>query len=190
MNFALELLRSNFGHITCTAGGHERKDLLEDVLQIVVLRNPYDTITSGAERYLDTSNHKGMPKEETINISNIEAVGYQIAGEEERYFEFFKDIESFNNIKILSFELLTENPKKFINKVGSFFNTTPYQNQDLENNIFKKLKESGYGNRIPREKDSSRKIMDQLTIDMYPKETWRCWTMYSNLKAKLDLEGV
>ena len=116
MNFALELLRSNFGHITCTAGGHERKDLLEDVLQIVVLRNPYDTITSGAERYLDTSNHKGMPKEETINISNIEAVGYQIAGEEERYFEFFKDIESFNNIKILSFELLTENPKKFINK--------------------------------------------------------------------------
>lgn len=188
--FAIELLKSNFD-ILCMSSGHEKKDLLNDALQVVILRNPYDAIASGAERYMNTSNHKGLLEEEKLNISDIEGIKYQISrGEEERYFEFFKDIENFKNIKIFSFELITENSKKFIDEVGKFFKHTPLHNEKEENNIFKKLAESGYANRIPREKSDSRIVIDNLILEMYPKETWRCWEIYSNLKAKLDLEGL
>ena len=102
--FAIELLQSRFGHIPCTAGGHERKDILGNDLRVVILRNPYDAIASGAERYMDTSNHKGLLEEEKLNISDIDGIRFQISrGEEIRYFKFFKDIENLKNIKILSF---------------------------------------------------------------------------------------
>lgn len=189
--FAIELLQSSFGHIPCTAGGHERKDILGNDLRVVILRNPYDAIASGAERYMDTSNHKGLLEEEKLNISDIDGIRFQISrGEEKRYFEFFKDIENLKNIKILSFELLTKDPKKFIDEVGKFFKHAPLPNEKEKNNIFKKLAESGYANRIPREKNDSRIVIDNLVLEMYPKETWRCWEIYSNLKAKLDLEGL
>ena len=53
LNFAQDLLRLAFKeyNVNFTAVGHERKDM-EAVKekQIALIRNPYDTVASGAER--------------------------------------------------------------------------------------------------------------------------------------------
>lgn len=188
MTYSLRLIRLILNgideYIQVYAGGHDRKDIDIPVPQIVLLRNPYDSIASGAERWIDTSNHKPLIGQKLYSISDIDGVKNQIFCEAKRYFEFLDGAEKLDHIKFVKFETLTENPSLFIKIVIKYFdiNSVPVKVTDDDIQlVFKDLIKNGEGNRAPRDKSESRKLIDSWVRDMYPKETWNCWHVYNKL---------
>lgn len=193
MNFATTLLRLSFGR-PFIATGHERRHVELVQPQIVILRNPYEAIASGAERWFesyghdDFINHEKLIKEE--DYSNTDLIKEVIGWEAERYIEFFKNIDSLTHVKIFSFELLTKNSDLFIQKVIEAF--------DLEKRVFKisdkkaidEVSINGNPNRVPHEKTKARELINNVLLDMYPKETWEAWKIYSELKVNLETQGL
>lgn len=189
-NFALALIQKTYD-ILCESRGHMRKELEDGVHQISVLRNPYDCIASGAERWIAGSGHVNFENSEDLTtIDKIDEVKERIRWEEKRYREFFKDIESLDYIKLVSFELLIENPDKFLQVCKEFFNIKRPLLSPTKEEILKAASSEGRGNRIPRKGSGDRKIINDLILEMYPKETWECWKIYSKLKTKLNEEGL
>jgi hypothetical protein len=189
-NFALGLINSTYA-IECSSRGHMRKEVEGGGDQISVLRNPYDCIASGAERWLVNSGHLDFVDSKYLTtIDNVGAVKERIRWEERRYRDFFDNIESLDYVKVVSFELLTENPDKFLDICKDFFNIERPRLNPSKEEILKESSSNGRENRIPREMSMDRKIINDLVLAMYPKETWKCWKIYSDLKAKLDKEGL
>lgn len=190
MTYATLLLKLVFDNIV-SGGGHERHDIENSGPQIVILRNPYDTVASGAERWVIGSGHKEFQtSKDRVEETDVESLALRIKWEEKRYLDFFKNIEDLENIKILSFELLTQNTKKFIQEVGLHYGYTYDGDEELEAKAINELKIHGYENRAPREKFPARQIIEDIMAKKYNKETWESWKIYSELKAKLDEKGL
>lgn len=190
MNFALNLLRVAYDTLAL-GKSHERKDIEEAVPQVVILRDPYDTISSGAERWIKSSNHGTfLNSEELLEESDIEGIKTVIGWEEKRYFDFFKDIEELKHIKVISFDLLINDSKKFIVESGKHFGLVFDNKVVLDSDALDAVKLEGNSNRVPRGKATARQTIENLMDEMYSKEEWRCWKIYSELKTKLDEEGL
>jgi hypothetical protein len=191
MNFAVEAL--NIGLKERTIGGkHLRSEIDESIKQIAILRNPYDAVASGAERWINTSNHKDFDtnKVELLDIKDTPAVLLTIDSHSREYINFFKDIELLDNIKLFSFEFVTQNHNQFIKEVAEFFNLNPIVDEVLIEDIFHQIDLKNNRNRRPREKAEARKVIDELINKSYPQDSWEAWEIYSDLKAKLDKKGL
>jgi hypothetical protein len=193
MNFAQDLLNLSFDKATFATVGHERKDM-EDTpgKQIAILRNPYDTIASGAERWIKSSNHKDfVDSEDLLEESNIEGIKHFIGFESKRYYDFFNNIEALDKVKVISFEFLTQQRDAFLDFVQKYYELEKFViNRSSDEDVFDKIKLRNNVNRVPREKANARKIIDNLIIEMYSKDEWECWKIYSDIKAKLDEQGL
>lgn len=193
MNFAQDLLNLSFDKATFATVGHERKDM-EDTpgKQIAILRNPYDTIASGAERWIKSSNHKDfVDSEDLLEESDIEGIKHFIGLESKRYYDFFNNIEALDKVKVISFEFLTQQRDEFLDFVQKYYELEKFViNKSSDEDVFDKIKLRNNVNRVPREKANARKIIDNLIIEMYSKDEWECWKIYSDIKAKLDEQGL
>jgi hypothetical protein len=193
MNFAQDLLNLSFDKATFATVGHERKDM-EDTpeKQIAILRNPYDAVASGAERWMKSSNHKDfVDSEDLIEESDIDGIKAFIGHESKRYYDFFNNIEALDKVKVVSFEFLTQHRDEFLDFVQKYYNLEKFTiNKSSDEDVFDKIKLRNNVNRVPREKAAARKIIDDLMLEMYSKDEWECWKIYSELKAKLDEQGM
>jgi hypothetical protein len=187
ITFASKLLRSSFLGVSVPAT-HEINKIKNDDKQIVILRNPYNTIASGAERWVTTSNHYPfIGNKHLVEPGDIKGIKNVITWEEHRYIEFFKDIDNVNNTKILTFEMLTLKPDEFVKQCKEYLEISCEITKILPLEIFKEMKYiEKLGNRMPREKAEVRKTIDELVLEMYPKETWEAWKIYSDLKEILE----
>lgn len=189
MNFAINLLRVAYNK-PALGKTHEREYIEEEIPQIVILRNPYDTIASGAERWIRSAKHTTfLDSPDLVEESDIDGIKTAIGWEEKRYFKFFNNIEDLKHIKILSFDLLTNDSKKFIIESGEHFGLTN-SNLTIDSDVLEAVKLNGNENRVPRETSDARQIINDLIDKMYSKEDWRCWKIYSDLKAQLDEKGL
>jgi hypothetical protein len=189
-NYAVVILNWGFSTIS-RHNGHMREGIEVDIPQITILRNPFDCIASGAERWLKETEHRSFKyRDDLIELDDLDRIRKSITWEEARYIEFFKDIDQLPNVKVFSFELLTENPKKFLEEVKVFFNREEDIKTFEDEKVFARVIKDGNVNRIPREHKQGRKIIDEMIQEMYQKETWEAWKIYSELKAKLDAEGL
>jgi len=190
LNFAQDLLRLAFKeyNVNFTAVGHERKDMEEiKEKQIALIRNPYDTIASGAERWLRVSGHKdNLGYVRLLEESDIEGIRESIKREEERYYDFFYKIEDLDQVKIISFETLTKNQDLFIDIVKEYYGLSHMKTKKTtDEEVFDKIRERKNFNRIPRDQASGRTIINQLVLEMYPKDQWECWKIYLEIKSRL-----
>jgi hypothetical protein len=189
-NYAIVLLNWCFRTIS-RHNGHERRGIEVDIDQITILRNPFDCIASGAERWLKDSSHRSFKyRDDLIEIDDLEKIRQSITWEEKRYIEFFKNIDLLPNVKIFSFELLTNNQQKFLEEIKIFFDREEEIRISEDEKIFERNILDGNFNRIPREPSEGRKIINKFMSEMYNKETWEAWKIYSDLKAKLDQQGL
>lgn len=192
MNFALNLLRLSFNNqfLEITTAGHERKDIAEEVPTLVILRNPYDAIASGAERWLRTSEHvyfkDGVG---LIEEDNKKQIVDQILREKERYLEFFTDIEDLKHVKIIDFDTLTKNPDLFVKKVAEHFGIEYKITPRSEDEVIKAVIDSGNANRVPRAKSSGREKVDRYTKALFPEDEFKSLKVYLDLKRKIE-EGL
>jgi hypothetical protein len=190
LNFAQDLLRLAFKeyNVNFTAVGHERKNMEEtEGKQIALIRNPYDTIASGAERWLRVSGHKDhLGYAQLLEESDIEGIRDSIKREEERYYDFFYKIEDLDRVKIISFETLTKNQDLFVETVKEYYDLGYMKTKNVtDEEVFDKVRERKNFNRIPREQASGRTIINQLVLEMYPKDQWECWKIYLEIKSRL-----
>jgi hypothetical protein len=190
LNFAQDLLRLAFkeNNVNFTAVGHERKDMEEiKEKQIAIIRNPYDTIASGAERWLRVSGHKdylGHPR--LLEESDIEGIRKCIKEEEKKYYDFFYKIEDLDQVKIISFETITKNQDLFIDTVKQYYGLSHMKTKrTTDEEVFDKIRERKNFNRVPRNQSSGRTIINQLVLEMYPKDQWECWKIYLKIKSRL-----
>lgn len=191
MNFALQTLQIAFKE-GAVGGKHVRSEIDESAKQIAILRNPYDAVASGAERWINTSGHKDFDSKEAplLDITNTQAVAGTIDSHSREYINFFKDIEKLDNIKLFSFEFVTQHHGRFIKEVAEYFGIIPSIEESSIQEIFNKVDSSDNKNRRPREITGARKIIDEMTKKAYPQDIWEAWKIYSDLKAKLDAKGL
>jgi hypothetical protein len=190
LNFAQDLLRLAFKeyNVNFTAVGHERKNMEEtEEKQIALLRNPYDTVASGAERWLRVSGHKDHAGYfRLLEESDIEGIRESIKREAERYYDFFNKIEDLDRVKIVSFETLTKNHDLFVDIFKEYYDLGYMKTKKVtDEEVFDKVRERKKFNRIPREQSSGRTIINQLVLEMYPKDQWECWKIYLEIKSRL-----
>jgi hypothetical protein len=193
MNFAQQLLQLSFYNAEdqFPTGGHERKDILEEVPTLVIVRNPYDAIASGAERWLKSSDHEAFKNNtDLIEDSDIPNMVKHIEGENFRYIEFLKDIENLSHVKLFTFDLLTNNSEVFVKKVAECFNIKNEITKRSIPEVLQVVINSGNANRIPREKSAGRKEIDRLILDMYNEKEFDALKIYLSLKENLDRELI
>lgn len=189
MNFALSLLQLSFRdqNVHITTAGHERKDIAEEVPTLVILRNPYDAIASGAERWLRSSDHRVLRNNPyLIEDDNIVDIVKQIQYEKFRYRDFFKNIEDLKHVKILTFDLLTKNPEAFVAEVSKHFGLESEIIKRSEQEVIEHVINSGNPNRVPRNKGKGREKIDRLIKAMYPEEEFQSLRLYIDLKEKIE----
>jgi hypothetical protein len=191
MNFALEALNLAFKE-KAMGGGHMRSEIKKDVKQIVILRNPYDSVASGAERWINTSNHKNFAgkTDKLVDILDTSSVKLTIESHSKEYINFFKDIDLLDNVKIFSFEFVTNNHEQFIQEVGKYFATQIVAAEVSVKDIFDRIDLNKNTNRRPRETTEARKVINRLVKEMYPQDSWEAWKIYCDIKARLDTEGL
>lgn len=191
MNFAVEALNIAF-NAKVNGGKHIRSDIDESAKQIAILRNPYEAVASGAERWINTSEHKDFDGKEAelIDISDTKAIVLTIDSHSREYANFFRGIEKLDKIKLFSFEFVTQNHNQFIKEVAEYFGNTIVEEKVLNEEIFRKIDLNNNQNRRPRETTEARKIIDELIQKSYAQDSWEAWEIYSDLKAKLDAEGL
>lgn len=191
MNFAVEALNIAFKE-RAIGGKHIRSEIDESAKQIAILRNPYDAIASGAERWINTSGHRDFDnkKAELLDIKDTQSVVLTIDSHSREYINFFKDIEAIDNIKLFSFEFVTQNHNQFIKEVAEYFGISPIVEEVLIKDIFYQIDLKNNRNRRPRETTEARKIIDDLIKKSYAQDNWEAWEIYSGLKANLDAKGL
>ena len=191
MNFAVEALNIAFKE-RAIGGKHIRSEIDESAKQIAILRNPYDAIASGAERWINTSGHRDFDnkKAELLDIKDTQSVVLTIDSHSREYINFFKDIEAIDNIKLFSFEFVTQNHNQFIKEVAEYFGISPIVEEVLTKDIFYQIDLKNNRNRRPRETTEARKIIDELIKKSYAQDSWEAWEIYSGLKANLDAKGL
>lgn len=191
MNFAVEALNIAFQE-RAIGGKHIRSEIDEFAKQIAIVRNPYDAVASGAERWINTSGHKDFDnkKADLIDIKDTAAIKLTIDSHSREYINFFKDIELINNIKLFSFEFVTQNHNQFIKEVARYFNINPIVEEVLIKDIFNKIDLNNNRNRRPREITEARKVIDDIIKKYYVQDSWEAWKIYSDLKVNLDAKGL
>jgi hypothetical protein len=136
--------------------------------QIFVLRNPKDTIASGAERHLVGSKDKFVPND--IEIHETDKLNSIIDQLMRKYRTFILNVEDKENILAISFEFLTTDTNKCIYNVAKYFNLNLKEGHDPEMSklAILSLIGSDQGNRVPRgPKSEGRQIVDAL-VDTNP----------------------
>lgn len=191
MNFAVEALNIAFQE-RAIGGKHIRSEIDEFAKQIAIVRNPYDAVASGAERWINTSGHKDFDnkKADLIDIKDTAAIKLTIDSHSREYINFFKDIELINNIKLFSFEFVTQNHNQFIKEVARYFDINPIVEEVLIKDIFNKIDLNNNRNRRPREITEARKVIDDIIKKYYVQDSWEAWKIYSDLKVNLDAKGL
>jgi hypothetical protein len=193
MNFAQQLLQLSFYNAEdqFPTGGHERKDILEEVPTLVIVRHPYDAIASGAERWLKSSDHEAFKNNtDLIDDLDIDNMVKRIEGENFRYVEFLKDIESLSHVKLFTFDFLTQNPQSFVKEVAKYFKIKNEITIRSIPEVLQVVVDSGNANRIPREKSAGRKQIENLIMNIYREKEFDALKIYSSLKEKLDKELI
>ena len=190
MNFSQQLLINSFSYYnenriwTC---GHEKIDILEEVPTLVILRNPYHAVASAAERHLLSANHGSFKNDPNlIEDSDMKRIVGQIIAENDRYLDFFKDIEDLKHVKIFTFEMLTEQPDIFIEKVAKHFDVKSKIKKRSQEDIIQAVIDSGNENRVPRSVSPGRHKIDLLIRAIYPGEEMDSLRIYMDLKYKAD----
>ena len=188
LNFALSLLRSSFNFkVEFLAVGHERKDIVEEFPTLVILRNPYDAIASGAERFLKSSDHRYFSHGiELLEDDNILSLVDQIINEKSRYIKFFTDIEDLKHVKVLSFDTLTQDPDLFVKQVAEHFNIEEKIVKIAPEKAIQEVIDSGNANRVPRDKSAGRIKIDRYAKAIYPEEEFESLKIYLDLKCKIN----
>jgi len=188
--FAVDLIRSNF-FVEVNSIGHDLEIFESGAPQMAIIRNPYESVASGTERWIDTAGHKpfeGNP--DVVPITDIDGVKRAMGWEQKRYIDLLKNIESFDNVKFVSFELLTENQSAFLEEVRKFFEIESDSVYSSAQQSIQNILDSDNANRVPREESEARKVIDELLAETYPKETWEAWKIYLDLKSKLNEAGL
>lgn len=188
MNFALYLLKPSFNYeVGFFGAGHERSDIIEEVPTLVILRDPYDAIASGAERFLRSSGHvyfKDSPF--LMQDENIAEIVSIIVGQESTYLKFFTNIENLGHVKILTFDTLVNNPELFVKMVAEHFNIKSSIKQVDIKEVLKSVVDSGNANRLPRETSPSRKTIDRYMRALYLPNEFKSLKVYLSLKEKIE----
>lgn len=189
MNFAQNLLQLSFYDTKneFTTGGHERKYILEEVPTLVILRNPYQSVASAAERWISDYDHVSLRGHESLikNLNTADIVK-QIISESTWYKEFFKNIEDLKHVKIFTFDMLTKEPDIFVKKVSEHFSIDSKIAQLSIEDVFKAVADSGNKNRIPRTKTEGRSKVDELIRIIFPEKEFECLSIYLYLKEKIE----
>ena len=131
--------------------------------QIFVLRNPKDTIASGAERHLVGSKDKFVPND--IEMHETDKLNSIIDQLMRKYRTFILNVEDKENILPISFEFLTTETNKCVFNVAKYFNLNLKEGYDPEmsNLAILSLIGSDQGNRVPRgPKSEGRQVVDAL----------------------------
>jgi hypothetical protein len=190
MNFAICLLKPSFNYeVEFLAAGHERSDIIEEVPTLVILRDPYDAIASGTERFLRSSGHayfKDSPF--LMQDENIAEIVSIITREESTYLNFFTNIKNLGHVKVLTFDTLTKNPDLFVKMVAKYFNIKSSIKQVDTKEVLKSVVDSGNANRVPREASPSRKTIDRYMRALYLPNEFKSLKVYFALKEKIEKE--
>jgi hypothetical protein len=137
---------------------HNLEKVDKNGINIVFIRNPYDNIASALEITL----FEISEEQKEFFINSPARINRRIADTLEEYKKYINYSRHFDYITPITFELLTEDPDKFLKYISEKFEI-PYKETRLSAEEVKtKINKMGApNNRIPREKSDFRKVIDE-----------------------------
>lgn len=136
-------------------GGHDMSKFEYNGINLFILRNPYDTISSGIEINFEALSWR----EQKVFIENFEyKIKDSIITQQWDYDRFLHYAQSFDYVTTVDFNLLTERPQEFLDAISKKFDI-PFKEKRLatEDTISSLKKDRILRSRIPREPSEIRK---------------------------------
>jgi len=163
-----------------------------DVKNVVMFRNPYDSISSVIiKRRVDS-------KVDLPSLDNDFDLSFEIDSLSEEYLHYVKEAQdNFNQIYVGHFETMIQDPIAEIRKICKFFNLTFLEPNKSFEELYNEIKEelfnregpagaenlmTAHDGHMPREKIEARILVDQLVKESNSLKLKEAYETYSQLK--------
>jgi hypothetical protein len=156
----------------------------KDGLNLYILRNPYQTVSSGIEIHFNSLS-KNI---QDLILKNADYnINQWIDGYVRIYDKFLDNAKNFEYITTVDFEFLTKEPYQFLNDISKKFDIPFKKNKlSVEGVKYKMKNEAGLEHRLPREHSEFRNRINQaVNNNLKLKNSYNKYIEYKNL---IDLE--
>ena len=167
-------------------GGHDMSQFEYNGINLFILRNPYDTISSGIEINFEALSWG----EQEVFIEKFEyKIKDSVITQQWDYDRFLHYAQSFDYVTTVDFNLLTERPQEFLDAISKKFDI-PFKEKRLatEDTISSLKKDRILRSRIPREPSEIRKKIN-LAVNSHEPLKYS-YQAYSDYLDQIDLRLI
>lgn len=174
--FCRELIRNNFD-VRIVWPLHYVEKFQKNDINICVVRNPYDAISSSFE-----VGYQFMPEEyKEFYMDDIDfTLSLVVPRHLSDYYRFMAASKRLDYVTPVSFEFLTEQPDKFLSHISKKFDLAfkpQYKNADIVKSLIANTPETS--TRVPREKTEFRKKIEEHVNNYEPiKHAYQEYLLY------------
>jgi hypothetical protein len=181
--FCQYLMRENFNMVLRWVD-HQPDSFDPNGINICLLRNPYSAIASGIEVNFTHMNED----EQKIFLKHLDAAIYNsMLRHTNQYNLFLNKSQSLDYVTPVGFNLLTQEPDLFLNKVSKKFDISFKENRVSAEQVKEKMRSiEDLKYRLPREYSFVRKEIDLAVYKYNPIKI--CYENYIEYKRSIDLK--
>jgi hypothetical protein len=152
-------------------------------INICILRNTYDTIASGVEVNFNSLNKN---EKETFLKHLDTAINHSISVHLNNYNLFLDSVQKLEYVTPVGFNLLTQDPDLFLDRVAKKFDLTFKENRIGAEDVRKKMKDiENLKDRLPRNYSPLRKEIDIAVNNCDAIQA--VYKRYIDIKSTIDL---
>ena len=181
--FCQSLMKENL-HFELKWVNHDPEKFDEHLINLFILRNPYDAVASSIELLY----HDLAIKNKKYFLDNYKfRIGNTIIEQLNIYNTFLNYAKKFNYIHTADFDIITTQPELFLDTISKKFDIPFKKNMVNHEDVkLEMLKDKFLATRLPREKSDLRKIIDKEVRRYYlVKDTHE---MYLEYKKELSIK--
>jgi hypothetical protein len=180
--FCQYLMRENFEMVLRWVD-HQPNLFDKNGINICILRNPYATIASGVEVNFNSLNKN---EKETFLKHLDTAINYSISVHLNNYNLFLDSVQKLEYVTPVGFNLLTQDPDLFLDRVAKKFDLTFKENRIGAKDVRKKMKDiENLKDRLPRNYSPLRKKIDIAVNNCDAIQA--VYKRYIDIKSTVDL---
>ena len=180
--FCQYLMRENFEMVLRWVD-HQPNLFDKNGINICILRNAYDTIASGVEVNFNSLNKN---EKETFLKHLDTSINHSISVHLNNYNLFLDSVQKLEYVTPVGFNLLTQDPDLFLDRVAKKFDLTFKENRIGANDVRKKMKDiENLKDRLPRNYSPLRKEIDIAVNNCDAIQA--VYKRYIDIKSTIDL---
>jgi hypothetical protein len=185
--FARELIKNNL-KVKLIWARHALNELNPEGINICIIRDPYDCLASGIEVGFIDKNHRSQEQINYYASNTFESTLKVLPRHLQNYYEFLDACTNLKYVTTISFELLKNDPEKFLKYISEKFEIGFKDSKNrvsAENTKIQIANDPNHGTRVPRDTTRLRKDIDVVVRGYGPIE--HAYKKYIILRDNIQL---